>query len=260
MGVSRHRAVRESGANQGGQHGRKVGYTALSAARSGICSQAKRHLPARCPAISRGTLVDERHGLAGSGTCSEVKRHFPTRSSSALAQRPGGEPAWEMLKPFPGRIRRLLRWMLRKQSLQHPTSAMELQREIVELQREIEQCLADVERREALTARIALPLDIGRQWLNGAPWPRRAAIFGASAMGLVLALGYYWNSDLLSWSAPAMETSDVVRAEDSRRFGPMACHGNAATGPISAGGMNLSGPWPWLPACPLPNQWRQIRA
>ena len=138
----------------------------------------------------------------------------PNSVSSALAQRPGGEPAWELLEPFPRRIRDLLRRMLRKQPLQRPTSAMELQREIVELQREIEQCLADVERREALTARITLPLGIGRQWSNGAPWLRRAAIFGVSAMGLALALGYYWNSDLLSWSAPAMETSDVVRAED----------------------------------------------
>lgn len=138
----------------------------------------------------------------------------PNSVSSALAQRPGGEPAWEMLEPFPRRVRDLLRRMLRKQPSQRPTSAMELQREIVELQREIEQCLANVERREALTARIALPLGIGRQWSNGAPWLRRATILGASAMGLALALGYYWNGDLLSWSAPPMQTSDVVRAED----------------------------------------------
>ena len=31
----------------------------------------------------------------------------------------------------------------------------------------------------------------------------------------------------------------------------MACQGNAATGPISMRRMNLSGPWPWLLACPL---------
>ena len=85
----------------------------------------------------------------------------------------------------------------------------------MELQREIEQCLAEVERREALAARIALPLDIGRQWLTGAPWPLRAAIFGASAMGVVLALGYYWNSDPPPQSEPAMQTSGIVRAEDS---------------------------------------------
>jgi hypothetical protein len=98
--------------------------------------------------------------------------------------------------------------MLRKEFSQRPTSVMELQREI-------EQCLADVERREALAARIALPLNISRNWLTGAPWNRRAAVFGASAMGLVLALGYYWNSDPLSGSAAATQTSGVVPAEDS---------------------------------------------
>ena len=65
----------------------------------------------------------------------------------------------------------------------------------MELQREIEQCLAEVERRETLAARIALPLDISGNWLTESAWPRRAAIFGACAMGLVLALGHYWNSD-----------------------------------------------------------------
>ena len=134
--------------------------------------------------------------------------------TNALTQQPGDESAWEKLEPFPRRIRDLLRRMLRKEPSQLPTSAFELQREIVALQGEIEQCLADVERREALTARIALPLGIGRQWFTGSPWTRRAAIFGASAMGLVLALGYYWNSDPPPWSAPAMQTSDVAPAED----------------------------------------------
>ena len=134
--------------------------------------------------------------------------------TNALTQQPGGESAWEKLEPFPRRIRDLLRRMLLKKPLHPPTNAMELQREIVALQGEIEQCVADVERREALTARIALPLGIGRQWLNGAPWTRRAAILGASAMGLVLALGYYWNNDPPPRSAPAMEPSDVAPAED----------------------------------------------
>ena len=97
--------------------------------------------------------------------------------------------------------------MLRKEFSQRPARVMELQREI-------EQCLAVVERREALAARIALPLNIGRQ-LIGAPWTRRAATFGASAMGVVLALGHYWNSDPPPQSEPAMETSGIVRAEDS---------------------------------------------
>ena len=153
-------------------------------------------------------------GLQSLELCSEVKRHLPTPSPALWRSGLAASPLGKCSSPFRDEFVDLLRRMLRKESLQRPASAMELQREIVELQREIEQCLADVERREALAARIALPLDIGRQWLNGAPWPRRAAIFGASAMGLALALGYYWNSDLLSWSAPAMETSDVVRAED----------------------------------------------
>jgi serine/threonine protein kinase len=134
--------------------------------------------------------------------------------TNALTRQPGGESVWEKLEAFPRRIRDLLRRMLRKEPSQLPISAIELQREIVALQGEIEQCLADVERREALTARIAQPLGIGRQWFTGAPWKRRAAIFGASAMGLVLALGYYWNSEPPSRSAPAMQTSDVAPTED----------------------------------------------
>jgi hypothetical protein len=98
--------------------------------------------------------------------------------------------------------------MLRKEPSQRPASA-------VELRREIEQCLADVERREALAARIALPLNIGRQWLTAAPWSRRAAIFGVSVVGLVLALGYYGNSDPFPRSAPAVQTSGIVRAQNS---------------------------------------------
>ena len=132
---------------------------------------------------------------------------FTASVTNALTQQPGGEPAWEKLEPFPRRIRDLLRRMLRKEPSRRPVSAMELQREI-------EQCSVDVARREALAARIALPLNIGRQWLTGAPWTRRAAIFGASAMGLVLALGYYWSIDPPPRSAPAMQTSEVAQAED----------------------------------------------
>ena len=134
--------------------------------------------------------------------------------TNALTQQPGGESAWKKLELFPRRIRDLLRRMLRREPSQLPTSPIELQREIVSLQGEIEQCLADVERREALTARIAQPLGIGRQWLTGAPWTRRAAIFGAAAMGLVLALSYYWKSDPPPRSAPAMQTIDVASTED----------------------------------------------
>ena len=149
----------------------------------------------------------ERHGLQGLDL---LTGEAPVTGSvtSALTQQLGGEPSWEKLKPFPRRIRRLLRRMLRKEPSQRPASVMELRREI-------ELCLADIERREALAARIALPLNIGRQWMTAAPWSHRAAIFGASVIGLVLAFGYYGNSDPPSWSAPAMQTSGVVRAQDS---------------------------------------------
>ena len=136
-------------------------------------------------------------------------------TSTLMQPQPGSEPAWEKLKHFPRRIGHLLRRMLRKEPSQRPASALELHREIVELQREIEQCLADVERREALSARIALPLNIGRQWLNRAPWTRRAAIFGASALGLLLVAGYYWNDGSSPRSAPAMQTSGVALAHSN---------------------------------------------
>jgi serine/threonine protein kinase len=139
--------------------------------------------------------------------------------TSTLTQQAAGEPPWEKLGSFPRRIRRLLRRMLKEPS-QRPASAMAERRGgliqwrvRMELQREIEQCLADVERREALAARIALPVKIGRQRLIVAPWTRRAAIFSASAMGLVLTLGY-WNSQPPPRSVPALQTSGVVRAKD----------------------------------------------
>ena len=84
----------------------------------------------------------------------------------------------------------------------------------MEVQREIEQCLAEVERREALAAKITLPLNIGRQWLSGVPWTGRAAIFGAFAAGLLVAYGYFWHDDAPAQPARATETSDVVQAED----------------------------------------------
>jgi serine/threonine protein kinase len=127
--------------------------------------------------------------------------------SGALTPQLGGESIWEKLELFPRRVRQLLRRMLRKEFSPRSTSLMELQREI-------EQCLIEVERREAFAARIALPLNFGRDWFTGTPWPRRAAIFGVSAMGLALAAGYYWNSDLLPLSVVATQTNDVVQAED----------------------------------------------
>jgi serine/threonine protein kinase len=140
---------------------------------------------------------------------------FSGSLASVFAQHLDSEPPWEKLRPFPKRIRRLLRRMLRKEPSQRPASA-------VELRREIEQCLADVERREALAARIALPLNIGRQWMSAAPLSRRAAIFCVSVIGvglvqfgLGLALSYYGNSERSPRSAPAMQASGVARAQDS---------------------------------------------
>ena len=86
---------------------------------------------------------------------------FTGSLASVFAQHLGSEPPWEKLRPFPKRIRSLLRRMLRKEPSQRPASA-------VELRREIEQCIDDVERREVLAARIALPFNIGRQWLTAA--------------------------------------------------------------------------------------------
>jgi hypothetical protein len=119
----------------------------------------------------------------------------------------GSDPPWAKLEPFPKQIRRLLKRMLRKEPAHRATSPLQLQREI-------EQCLVGVERREAFNARIALPLQVSRQWLLVAPWTRRAAIFCAPVMGLMLAVGYYWNSDPPRGSAPASQASDVVQTQD----------------------------------------------
>jgi hypothetical protein len=85
--------------------------------------------------------------------------------------------------------------MLRKEPSQRPASA-------VELRREIEQCLDDVERREALAARMARPLNVGRQWLTAAPRSRRAVICSVSVIGLMLAFGYGGNKASSPRSVP----------------------------------------------------------
>ncbi len=133
---------------------------------------------------------------------------FTGSLASVFAQHLGSEPPWEKLKPFPKRIRRLLRRMLRKEASQRPASA-------VELRREIEQCLDDVERREALAARITRPFNIGRQWLTASSRSRAAVICGVSVIGLMLAFAYNGNNDLPPEPAPAVQTSAVVPAQDS---------------------------------------------
>ena len=128
--------------------------------------------------------------------------------ASVFAQHLGSEPPWEKLTPFPKRIRGLLRRMLQKEPSQRPASA-------VELRREIERCLDDVEQREALAARIALPLKIGRQWLNATPWPRRALICGVCVVGATIAFSYNGSKGISPQSAPAVQASGAVPAQDS---------------------------------------------
>ena len=134
---------------------------------------------------------------------------FTGSLASVFAQHLGTEPPWEKLKPFPKRISSLLRRMLRKEPSQRPASA-------VELRREIEQCLDDVDRREALATRIALPFNIGRQWLIAAPRSRGAVICSVSVIGgLLLAFGYNGNNGFSPRPASAVQTSGVVSAQDS---------------------------------------------
>ena len=132
---------------------------------------------------------------------------FTGSLASVFAQHLGTEPPWEKLKPFPKRISRLLRRMLRKEPSQRPASA-------VELRREIEQCLDDVERREALAARIALPFNIGRQCRSAALRSRGALICSVSMIGgLLLAFGYMGNKGF-SPGSPQVQTIGVVSAQD----------------------------------------------
>jgi serine/threonine protein kinase len=128
--------------------------------------------------------------------------------ASVFAQHLGSEPPWGKLTSFPKRIRRLLRRMLRKDPSQRPASA-------VELRREIERCLDNVERRDAFAARIALPLKIGRQWLNATPWPRRAVICGVCVIGAMIAFSYNGNKGISPQSAPAVQASGAMQVQDS---------------------------------------------
>ena len=129
---------------------------------------------------------------------------FTGSLAGVFAQSLGSEPPWETLTPFPKPVRRLLRRMLRKEASQRPASVMELRREI-------EQCLDDVERREALAARITLPFNVGRRWLNAAPRSRTAVICSVCVVGLILAFGYNGNTNGSPGSAPPVQTSGVVQ-------------------------------------------------
>jgi serine/threonine protein kinase len=129
--------------------------------------------------------------------------------ASVFAQHLGSEPSWEKFRPFPKRFLRLLRRMLCKDPSQRPASA-------AELRREIEQCLGQLERREALAARIARPFNLSRQWLTAAPRRRGAVVCSVSVVGgLLLALGYIGNDGFSPRFASAVQTGSVVRAPDS---------------------------------------------
>jgi hypothetical protein len=65
--------------------------------------------------------------------------------------------------------------------------------------------------------RIALPFNIGRQWLTAAPRYRGAVICGVSAIGAMIAIGYNGNKGISPRSAPVVQTSDVVLAQDSAK-------------------------------------------
>lgn len=132
---------------------------------------------------------------------------FSGSLASVFAQHLGSEPSWEKLRPFPKRIRRLLRRMLQKEPSQRPPDA-------VELRREIEQCVDNIERRQALTARMTLPLNIGCQWLT-APRSRGAVICGVSVISAMLVFGYNANQGTSPQAAPAVQSSDVVPAQSS---------------------------------------------
>lgn len=97
--------------------------------------------------------------------------------------------------------------MLRKEPSQRPASA-------VELRRKIERCIDDVERREVLAARMALPFSISRQLLT-APGSRGALICGVFAIGAIIAFGYNGNKGIAPGSIPAAQTS--VPAQDSAK-------------------------------------------
>jgi Protein kinase domain len=132
---------------------------------------------------------------------------FTGSVASVFGQHLGSEPPWEKLRPFPKRVRWLLRRMLRKEPSERPASA-------VELRREIERCLAHVERREALAARVALALNTARQWLTAAPRTRRVVICSVAVICLMLAFAYRGIDDPSPRSEPAVQTSDVAAATD----------------------------------------------
>ena len=127
LGLSRHRTVCESGADRGERGGRKVGYI-LSWLHPLVSPHGRSAIyRARWPAFSRSTSAASRHGKS----LGRFRKEFVACSGGCC-----------------------------RKSLRNARP------DAVELRREIEQCVDDIERRQALTARMALPLNIGRQWLT----------------------------------------------------------------------------------------------
>jgi serine/threonine protein kinase len=183
------------------------GHGSTSATRSGFVGTAQFASPEQI----EETEVDARSDIYSLG-CTlwyllTGEAPFTGSLASVFAQHLGSEPPWEKLRPFPKRISRLLRRMLRKEPSQRPASA-------AELRREIEQCLVDVERREALATRIAHPFNIGRQWLSAAPRSRGALICSAPVIGgLLLAFGYMRDNGF-SPGSTAVQSGGVASAQD----------------------------------------------
>jgi serine/threonine protein kinase len=143
---------------------------------------------------------------------------FTCSLAGVFAQYVGSEPPWEALEPFPKPVRRLLRRMLGKGVSQRPASAISPLRQyraVRELRREIEQCLDDVERREAVAARITLPFNVGRRWMDAAPRSRIAVICSVCVIGLIFAFSDNGNTNGSPGSATPAQTSGVVPAQSS---------------------------------------------
>ena len=92
-------------------------YTLL-AARSAIYSQVNRPFAGSPTSDFAQQLRNEPPWACRVWNLLRGEAPSPGSVTGALTQqRPGGEPAWEKLEPFPRRIRHLLRRMLRKESL-----------------------------------------------------------------------------------------------------------------------------------------------
>jgi hypothetical protein len=77
-----------------------------------------------------------------------------------------------------------------------------------------------------MVGRMALLFNIGRQWLTAAPRYRGAVICGVSAIGAMMAIGYNGNKGISPRSAPVVQASDVVPAQDSAKSNELFATGN----------------------------------